>query len=65
MRHFLYCEMNSGEEFIVGADTRGEADFVAEDIAHDIGRYYGEETDLHYTCELTDEEAEMSGLDEY
>lgn len=65
MRHFLYCEMNSGEEFIVGANTLGEAEFAAEGIAADIGRYYGEEADLHYTCELTEEEAEASGLDEY
>lgn len=65
MRHFLYCEMNSGEEFIVGANTRGGAEILAEEVATNIGRHYGEETDLHYTCELTDEEAEMSGLDEY
>lgn len=65
MRHFLYCEMNSGEEFIVGANTRGGAEILAEEVAANIGRYYGEETDLHYTCELTDEEAEASGLDEY
>lgn len=65
MRHFLYCEMNSGEEFIVGADTRGEAEIIAEEVAANIGRCYGEETDLHYTCELTDDEAEMSDLDEY
>lgn len=65
MRHFLYCEMNSGEEFIVGANTRGGAEIMAEEVAANIGRYYGEETDLHYTCELTEDEAEMSGLDEY
>lgn len=65
MRHFLYCEMNSGEEFIVGANSRGGTEIIAEEVTANIGRCYGEETDLRYICELTDDEAEASGLDEY
>jgi hypothetical protein len=57
--------MNSGEEFIVGANTRGGAEIMAEEVAAEIAANYYIEPDLHYTCELTEEEAEASGLDEY
>lgn len=66
MKHYLFEEMLSGEEIIVGADDMGEAAVVAEDAAQDIGEKYNNgEWYLYFLGELTDEEAEMSGLDEY
>lgn len=55
MRHFLFMDNETGEEFIVGADTLKEAKEIARDY-FDAPRF---------SCELTDDEAEMSGLDEY
>lgn len=66
MRHYLFKEAISGEEFIIGADCAGEAELIAEGIAQDIGEEYNDgEWYLWFLDELTDEEAEMSGLDEY
>lgn len=66
MNHYLFEETISGEEFIVGADNIGEAGYIAEGIAEDIGNVYNDgEWNLHYLDELTDKEAEISGLDEY
>lgn len=66
MRHYLFEEMISGEEFIVGADNMGEAGFIAEGIAQDIGEEYSDGAwNLRFLDELTEEEAEASGLDEY
>lgn len=65
MNHYFFIENNCGEQFIVGADTLEEAKIMAEGIAADIAEYYGEEPDLSYEYEMTDEEAEASGLDEY
>lgn len=66
MRHYLFEEKLSGEEFIVGADCMGEAGLIAEGIAQDIGEEYNKGGYLlQFIDELTDEEAEMSGLDEY
>lgn len=55
MRHFVFEDCYSGEEFIVGAANRE----IATELAKD---YFA---DPMYVCELTEEEAEMSGLDEY
>lgn len=55
MKHYLFNDLESGEDFIVGADTIIEAFGIAND--------YFEEP--KYICELTDFEAELSGLDEY
>ena len=55
MRHFLFTDYYTGEDFIVGADTLKEGWEMAKD-------YFA---DPAYICELTDEEAERSGLDEY
>lgn len=55
MRHFLFMDNETGESFIVGADTLKEAKEIARDY-FDAPRF---------SCELTDDEAEMSGLDEY
>lgn len=56
MRHFLFEDLVSGEEFIVGACGFSKA----RDIAIDN---FGEE--VHFCHEMTDFEAESSGLDEY
>ena len=60
MRHFLYRiyteEEEGGVEILVGADCIGEADYI---LAQD------ETTSMFtYLDELSDEEAEESGLDE-
>lgn len=54
-RHYLFEDYDSGEEFIVGAKTFKQAEAEAK-------LYFG---DPSYICELTEEEAEASGLDEY
>ena len=65
MKHYLFQEMISGEEFIVGADYAGEAALIAEGITQDIGEENNSEWYLRFLDELTEEEAEASGLDEY
>ena len=66
MKHFYFIENESGEEFIVGADTYCEAEDVALDVAHDIAMYYNlDDTTIEFQYEMTEEEAEASGLDEY
>lgn len=65
MYHYYFIEEETGEEFIVGANTLLEATNVAQGIASDIGNYYGVEPKLSYEYEMTDDEAEASGLDEY
>lgn len=55
MKHFVFEDYDTGEEFIVGAYNLDEAIKEAK-------MYFG---DPSYLCEYTEEEAEMSGLDEY
>lgn len=55
-RHFLFYDYQSGEEFIVGAGDLYFARMIAEEV-------FG--YDIKYCYEMTDDEAEMSGLDEY
>jgi hypothetical protein len=55
MKHFLFVDDESGEEFIVGADCVTSASVIASE-------YFAEP---HYLCRLTEMEAEASGLDEY
>ena len=66
MKHYLFEERLTREEFIVSADCLGEAGLIAEGIAQDIGEEYNEGGYLlRFIDELSDDEAEMSGLDEY
>lgn len=65
MKHFYFIENETGEEFIVGANNLLEAKITAEDVADSIAANYGVRADLSYEYEMTDEEAENSGLDEY
>lgn len=55
MKHFLFEDYETGEEFIVGAETKEQAFKEAK-------LYF---TDPNYICELSEAEAEASGLDEY
>ena len=55
MKHYLFEDLASGEEFIVGANTVDEAMNIALE-------YFDEPL---YQCMLTEFEAEASGLDEY
>ena len=65
MRHFLFYEKNTGEDFIVGAYSKREAWDIAKEVADNIHEYSGMATILSYGGEITDDEAEASGLDEY
>lgn len=66
MKHFLFCEEISGENFIICCDNLGDAYDLAVDIARDIMEYYNnDEPDLIFIDELTEVEAEASGYDEY
>ena len=56
MRHYLFENLETNEEFIVGAATIGEAIAIAIDE-------FGE--DVEYQYQMSDYEAEASGLDEY
>lgn len=55
MRHFVFEDYDSGEEFIVGAKCIKEATELAKDFF----------ADPSYICEFSEFEAENSGLDEY
>lgn len=55
MKHYLFVDGESGEEFLVGAADKDEA--------FDIARSYFEE--CHLVCRVSEFEAENSGLDEY
>ena len=55
MRHFVFEDYDSGEEFIVGAKSKKEA-------IEEAKLYFA---DPAYICEFTEAEAEASGLDEY
>ena len=66
MNHYLFIENTTGEEFIVGADTYDSAANYAETIGEEIAAAWTDEpADVKYCYCMTDEEAEMSGLDEY
>ena len=56
MRHYLFEDTETGEEFIVGADNLREAREIAVEN-------FGE--NVEYQHRMTDYEAEASGLDEY
>ena len=55
MKHYLFEDWVTGEEFIVGEDTLSEATETAKEYFEDP----------RYLCELDEDEAEASGLDEY
>lgn len=68
MKHYLFTEEISGEQFLVGADTEDEAVLVATGVCEDIAQVWNENKDdyeMHFYGTVTEEEAEMSGLDEY
>ena len=44
MHHYYFIERNSGEEFIVGADTLEEAWKIADEVAAAIRENYDEGT---------------------
>jgi len=66
MKHYLFTEEMSGEQFIVGANDEFVALLEAQIIAEEIAAEWNEgEYVLTSNGEISDEEAEMSGLDEY
>ena len=66
MKHFYFIENESGEEFIAGANTYYEAEQIARDVGRCIARECGwDDYSIEFQYEMTEEEAEASGLDEY
>ena len=66
MKHFYFIENESGEEFIVGADNYREAEEIARDVGRSIALNCGwDDYSIEFQYEMTEEEAEASGLDEY
>ena len=66
MKHFLFCEEISGENFIICCDNLDDAWNLAVDIGRDIISYYNnDELSLTFIEELTEAEAEASWYDEY
>lgn len=65
MKHYYFVENNTGEEFLVGADTLAEAYIIADDVGVEIANNYGELATVEFYYEMDEEEAEASGLDEY
>lgn len=66
MKHYLFCETTSGEEFLVGAENEADAYEIAEPIAVDLANMWADgEPELECYGTISEEEAENSGLDEY
>ncbi len=66
MKHFYFIENESGEEFIVGAHSYHEAEEIARDVGQSIASDCGwDDYSIEFQYEMTEEEAEASGLDEY
>ena len=55
MKHYLFEDLESGEEFIVGENT------IEAAIAVAVAYFWA----VNYICQLSEMEAEASGLDEY
>lgn len=56
-RHFFFHNEENGEDFIVGAEDLTDAREIVEDI-------FGDD-EVEFCYEMSELEAEMSGLDEY
>ena len=55
MNHYLFCDLESGEEILVGAKDWDEAEQIAQSfLTEPVAQY-----------EMSEMEAECSGLDEY
>lgn len=66
MKHFYFIENESGEEFIVGANTYHEAEEIARGVGQSLAWECGwDDYSIEFQYEMTEEEAEASGLDEY
>lgn len=65
IRHYCFIENNTGKEFIVGEFRLEFAEMTAREIGDAIARNYGEAADVEFLYEMSDKEAEASGLDEY
>ena len=66
MKHWLCEEMVTGEQYLVCAETWGQACDIAEEIGADFSCGCECEPDVYVDPEpLTEDEAEATGLDEY
>ena len=63
--HFLFEEINTGEEFIVFAENLQQAMFFGKAIGNEIAETYNKKAHLICWGAITEAEAEASGLDEY
>ena len=65
MKHFLFTEEMTGEQFLVGADDEFSAILIAQQVGRNIADWYGNDSyAITSHGEMTEEEAEASGLDE-
>lgn len=64
IRHYYFTELETGEEFIIGAVDLTKAYLIAFSVGADIGSCYDVEPRVMYKYEMTEEEAESSGLNE-
>jgi hypothetical protein len=65
IRHYYFTELETGEEFIVGAEDLTKAYVIAFEVGADIGSCYNVKPYVMYEYEMTEWEADVSGLDEY
>ncbi len=66
MKHWFCEEMVTSEQFLVCAETWGQACDIAEEISEDFSCGCGCEPNVFVDPEpLTEDEAESTGLDEY
>ena len=65
MKHFLFTEEMTGEQFLVSADDEISAILIAQQIGENIADWYGNDSYVITSQgEMTEGEAEASGLDE-
>ena len=65
MKHFLFTEEMTGEQFLVSADDELSAILIAQQVGENIADWYGNDSYVITSHgEMTEEEAEVSGLDE-
>ena len=65
IRHYYFTELETGEEFIVREEDLTKAYVIAYAVGADIGSRYNVEPWVMYEYEMTEWEADVSGLDEY
>ncbi len=65
IQHYRFEEVESGENFLVGAETKAEAFRIAEEVEFEIMKNYKIKTKLVFFGCIPEWEAEACGYDEY